>query len=220
VTGQNAARRYALGEEIANSITHGVGAALAVAGLAVMVTLAATRGSASHVVGCAVFGVTLVLMYGASTLYHSIPHPRAKRVLQVLDHSAIYLVIAGTYTPFLLVSLRGTTGWVLLATVWAIAAAGIVFSSTLGRRVHFLSVVLYVGMGWIAVVVFRQLAASLGLAGMALLVSGGVVYTAGVIFYGWKRLPYNHAIWHVFVLAGSALHFAAVLGFVIPPPLR
>jgi hemolysin III len=218
--GQNASSRYPLGEEIANSITHGVGAALAVAGLVVLVALAATRGSASHVVGCAVFGATLVLMYAASALYHGIPNPRAKRVLQVLDHSAIYLVIAGTYTPFMLVSLRGTAGWVLLATVWAVAAAGIVFSSTLGRRAHVLSVVLYVAMGWIGIVVFRPLTASLGPAGMALVVGGGVVYTAGVIFYGWKRLPYNHAIWHVFVLAGSALHFAAVLGFVIPRPLR
>lgn len=208
--------RYPLGEEIANSVTHGLGAALAVAGLAVLVTLAAARGSAAHVVGCAVFGATLVLMFTASTLYHAIPHRNAKRVLQVLDHSAIYLVIAGTYTPFMLVSLRGTIGWILLAVVWSIAVAGIAFSSTLGRKAHVFSVVLYVVMGWIGVVVFKPLVASLGLGGMAFVVGGGVVYTIGVAFYGWRRLPYNHAIWHVFVLAGSALHFAAVLEYVIP----
>ena len=204
-------------EELANSITHGVGAALGVAALAVLVTLAALRGTAAHVVGCAVFGGTLVLLYTASTLYHSIPHVKAKRVLQVLDHAAIYLLIAGTYTPFMLVTLRGARGWVLLAVVWAAAAAGIALCSTVGRRAHVVTVVLYILMGWIAVVVFRPLVESLGVRGMALLVGGGLAYTSGVAFYAWRRLPYHHAIWHVFVLAGSALHVVAVLRHVIPP---
>jgi len=205
-----------MGEEIANSVTHGIGAALAVVALAVLVTFAALNGTAAHVVGCAVFGGTLVLLYTASTLYHSIPQARAKRVLRVLDHSAIYLLIAGTYTPFMLVTLSGTLGWVLLAAVWAAAAAGIGLCSTVGRRAHVVSVVLYLVMGWIAIVGFRPLVANLGMQGTALLAGGGLVYTAGVTFYAWRRLPYHHAIWHVFVLAGSALHVAAVLRYVIP----
>jgi len=206
-----------MGEEIANSITHGIGAALAVAALAVLVTLASLHGTVAHVVGCAVFGGTLVLLYTASTLYHSITHSKAKRVLQVLDHSAIYLLIAGTYTPFMLVTLRGARGWALLAVVWAAAAAGITLCSTVGRRAHVISVALYIVMGWIAIVVFRPLVASLGLHGTSLVVGGGLAYTSGVVFYAWRRLPYHHAIWHLFVLAGSALHVAAVLRHVIPP---
>ena len=203
-------------EEIANSVTHGLGAGLAIGALALLVTLAAIHGTAAHVVGCAAFGGTLVVLYTASTLYHSITHAGAKRVLQVLDHSAIYLLIAGTYTPFMLVSLRGPRGWFLLAVVWSAAAAGIVLCSTVGRRAHAISVVLYILMGWIAVVVFRPLAASLGPWGMALVVGGGLFYTVGVAFYAWRRLPYHHAIWHLFVLAGSGLHVAAVLRHVIP----
>jgi hemolysin III len=205
-----------MGEEIANSITHGIGAALSIAALAILVTLAALHGSAAHVVGCAVFGGTLVLLYTASTVYHAITHERAKRVLQVLDHSAIYLLIAGTYTPFMLVTLRGPRGWVLLSIVWAAAATGIVLCSTVGRRAHAVSVVLYILMGWIAVVVLRPLTSSLGVEGMSLLAGGGLAYTAGVAFYAWRRLPYHHAIWHLFVLAGSGLHVAAVLRHVIP----
>jgi hemolysin III len=205
-----------MGEEIANSITHGIGAGLSVAALVILVTLAALHGTAAHVVGCAVFGAALVVLYLASTLYHAIPHARAKRVLQVLDHSAIYLLIAGTYTPFMLVTLRGTRGWVLLGVVWTAAAAGIALCSTVGRRAHVISVVLYIVMGWIAIVVFRPLTASLGVQGMALVAGGGLVYTSGVIFYAWRRLPYHHAIWHLFVIAGSALHVVAVLRYVIP----
>jgi hemolysin III len=207
-----------MGEELANSLTHGVGTVLSIAALAVLVTFAALQGGAAHVVGCAVFGGTLVVLYTASTLYHAIAQVRAKRVLQVLDHSAIYLLIAGTYTPFMLVTLRGARGWLLLAVVWSIAAAGIALCSTVGRgrRAHALSVVLYIVMGWIAVVVFRPLATRLGLEGMLLVVGGGLVYTSGVLFYAWRRLPYHHAIWHLFVLAGSALHVAAVLRHVIP----
>jgi hemolysin III len=215
-THEEAAPPYPLGEEVANSITHGIGAGLAIAGLCVLVTLAARRGTAAHLAGCAVFGATLVVLYAASTLYHGIPHAAAKRVLQVLDHSAIYLLIAGSYTPFMLVTLRGVRGWVLLVIVWTAAAAGIVLCSTVGRRAHAVSVVLYIVMGWIAVVVFKPMMASLGPVGMGLVVGGGLVYTIGVAFYAWKRLPYHHAIWHLFVLGGSALHFVAVLRYVIP----
>jgi len=204
------------GEEIANSVLHGVGTALAIASLATLVTLAALRGDARHVVGCAVFGAALVAMFASSTLYHAITHQRAKGVLRVLDHSAIYLAIAGTYTPFLLVSLGGAWGWPLLVLVWAAAVAGIVLASTAGRRLGGVRVVIYIAMGWVGVVAFRPLLTSLGPAGLSLVAGGGIVYTLGVVAYAWRALPYHHAIWHAFVLGGSALHVLAVLWYVIP----
>lgn len=207
---------YPLAEEIANSVTHGVGAALAVAALSILVVLALRQGGVREVVGCAVFGGTLVAMYLASTLYHSIPHARAKRVLQMLDHSAIYLVIAGTYTPFMLVGVGGFWGWALLALIWTAAAAGITLRAIFGRRAHVLRVVLYVLMGWVGIVVFRPLLAGVGAGGVALVFGGGIVYTVGVVFYSWERLPYHHAIWHLFVLVASFLHFLAVLWYVVP----
>ncbi len=207
---------YRLGEEIANSITHGIGALLAVAGLIVLIVLAASRGTAWHVVGCAVFGGTLVALYTASTLYHSITHGAAKAVLQVLDHSAIYLLIAGTYTPFMLVTLRGRWGWSLLAIVWAACIAGISLRAALGRRMRVLRVALYVVMGWVAIVAFQPLLHGLGMRGVLLVLAGGLAYTLGIVFYAWKRLPYAHAVWHLFVLAGSAVHYAAVVACVLP----
>lgn len=211
---------YSIGEEIANAVSHGLGLVLSAGGLCVLVVLAARYGATPHVVGCAVFGASLVVMYLSSTLYHGVPHRGAKGVLQLLDHSAIYLVIAGTYTPFLLVSVGGVRGWSLLVLVWAAAAGGITARAALGRRAHVLRVALYLVMGWLGVVVFRPLAASVGLGGMVLIVGGGVVYTLGVAIYSWHRLPYNHAIWHLFVLVASGLHFLAVLWYVIPWPPR
>ena len=208
---------YSLGEEIAHAVTHGVGLALSLAALVSLVGAASVRGDAWHVAGCGIFGATLVLLYAASTLYHGISHPRAKRVLQRLDHAAIYLLIAGTYTPFALVSLRGAWGWTLLALVWGLAALGIALVATAPRgKVRRLSLVLYLGMGWLAVVALEPLLGSLHPRGVALLVLGGLTYTLGVVFYAWHRIPYNHAVWHVFVLAGSACHVACVLGYVIP----
>ena len=210
-----AASEYGFGEELAHSVTHGIGVVLSIVGLAVLVTLATARGQALHVATCAVYGTTLILLYVASTLYHSIPLPRAKRVLRVLDHCAIYLLIAGTYTPFALVSLRGARGWVLFGVVWALAIAGMAFKSVATGRARIFSVVLYLLLGWCALSV---LAASRAIPakGMALLFAGGASYTVGVVFYAWKRLPYHHAIWHLFVLAGSIFHFFAVLVSVIP----
>ena len=205
-----------LGEDIANSVTHGAGLVLAIAGLVVLVVMAAIRGTAWHVVGCAVFGTTLVLLYGASTLYHSIPHPRARPVLKALDHSAIFLLIAGTYTPFMLVTLRGFWGWSLLAIVWTAAIAGVIMRASLGDRLAAVRVTLYIAMGWVAVVAFRPLIANLRPGGIALVVGGGLVYTLGVVFYARDRVPYFHAVWHGFVLGGSVLHFLAVLLYVIP----
>ncbi|MDD2388724.1 MAG: hemolysin III family protein [Desulfobacterales bacterium] len=208
--------RYSLGEEIANSVTHGVGAVLSIAGLAVLVTFACLYGNAWHIVACSVFGATLVLSYTASTLYHSIQLPGAKRVLRILDHSAIYLLIAGTYTPFMLVNLNGPWGWSLLGAIWGLAILGIAFQSTVLCRWASVSLALYVAMGWAVVIAIKPLLASVATGGLVLLILGGMAYTAGVGFYVWRRLPYNHMIWHVFVLAGSVLHFFAVLFYVIP----
>jgi len=209
---------YTLGEEIAHSVTHGIGILLSIAGLAVLVAFAALRGDAWHIVGCSIFGATLVLAYTASTVYHAIPgtFQRAKKVLRVLDHAAIYLLIAGTYTPFTLVNLRGPWGWTLFGVVWGMAVAGIVFKATLIGRLRVLSVAFYVVMGWLVLIAARPLGRAVGLGGLVLLIAGGVVYTLGVAFYAWKRLPYHHAIWHGFVLAGSTLHFFAVLFYVVP----
>jgi hemolysin III len=208
---------YTLGEEIAHAVTHGLGLLLSIAGLAVLLAAASVRGDAWHVVGCAVFGVTLVLLYAASTLYHSIRHRRAKRVLRKLDWAAIFLLIAGSYTPFTLVSLRGGWGWTLLAVVWSLAILGIALQVTIPARVRRVSVAIYLAMGWLVVIAIGPLVRSLPSEGLVLLFLGGVAYTLGLAFYAWRRLPYNHAIWHLFVLAGSACHFSCVLGYVIPP---
>lgn len=209
-------QRYSHAEEIANSVTHGVGVLLSICGLVVLVNLAATHGNVWHIVGSSIFGSTLILLYLASTLYHSIPAPRAKKTLRLLDHVAIYLLIAGTYTPFLLVNLRGPWGWSLFALVWSVALTGIILKvSPLGHKPG-LSLTLYLFLGWIILIAIKPLLSYLDPAGIRLLVAGGIAYTAGVIFYGWHRLPYNHAIWHLFVLTGSCFHFFAVLLYVLP----
>jgi len=209
--------RYTLGEEITHAVTHGLGLVLSIAGLAVLVVAASMRGDVWHLVGCAVFGATLVLLYAASTLYHGIHHRRAKRVLRQLDHAAIYLLIAGTYTPFTLVSLRGGWGWTLLALVWGLAVLGIALQVANPSRVRRPAVPIYLVMGWLALIAIEPLVRSLHSQGLLLLFLGGVAYTLGVVFFAWRRLPYNHAVWHVFVLAGSACHFSCVLRYVIPP---
>jgi len=207
---------YTRGEELANSLTHGVGALLAIGGLAWLVTLAAIRGDAWHVVACSIYGAAMVVLYTASTLYHAIPAPRVKRALQVFDHASIYLLIAGTYTPFTLVSLRGPWGWSLFGTVWGLALFGIVLEIAVPGRWRALSLVLYVAMGWVVVVAVKPLLTALPTGGLALLVLGGLAYTGGLGFYAWRRLPYGHAVWHLFVLAGTVLHFVAVLRYVVP----
>ena len=206
-------RPLSLGEEIANSVTHGVAALASVATLPILVAVAVTRGDPWRVVGSAIFGATLVLLYTASTLYHALTHPGAKRVFRVLDHSAIYLLIAGTYTPFALGALRGPWGWSLFGAVWALAALGIAAKATLGFRFPRLSTAIYVGMGWLAVIAFRPLLTHIGLPGVLWLVAGGLCYTAGVIFFAWERLRYGHMVWHLFVAAGSVCHFFAVLWY-------
>lgn len=202
-------------EEMAAALSHGGGLIASLAGVAVLVVAAATRGDAWHVVGSCIFGSSLVLLYAASTLYHSLRESRAKQVFQVLDRSAIYLLIAGTYTPFMLVSLRGAWGWTLLVLVWSLACLGIVMEATRRSRSRRLSLVLYLLMGWLVVIAAGPLVRSVAPGGLLLLVLGGVTYSLGVIFYAWRR-PYHHAVWHGFVLGGSALHFTSVLVYVIP----
>lgn len=208
--------RYSLGEEIANSLTHGIGVVLAIAGLSILTAFSALRGSAGHIAATAVFGSTLILCFTTSTLYHAIPIENARRFLRALDHSAIFLLIAGTYTPFLLISLGDMASLVMLGAIWFLAVVGIVARLILRGRRHNLVIACYLAMGWASAFVIKPLFDSLERGGLALLVAGGLAYTIGVIFYKWRRLPYSHAIWHGFVLTGSAMHFLAVLFYVIP----
>ena len=206
-------RSLSLGEEIANSVTHGVGVLLSLIALPTLIVVAVSRHDTWQIVGGAVFGTTLLLLYCASTLYHAIPLPRARTVFRVLDHAAIYLLIAGTYTPFALGVLRGAWGWSLLTAVWVLASIGIVVKATQGFRYAWLSTAVYLAMGWLIVVAMRPLVAHIGLGGVAWLLGGGLAYTAGVIFFAWDRLRYGHMVWHLFVLAGSICHFVAVLRY-------
>ncbi|HEU0278086.1 MAG TPA: hemolysin III family protein [Rhodanobacteraceae bacterium] len=208
--------RGSLAEEVANSVTHGVGIALSIAGLVVLVAWAALHGGALAVTAASVFGTTLILVYTASTLYHAIPIAAAAPVLRALDHIAIFLLIAGTYTPFTLLALPPAWGWSLFTAIWALAIAGIVMELACPRQGRKLPAAFYVAMGWLAVVAIVPLKASLPTSGFALLLAGGVAYTFGVPFYLLHRMRWHHAVWHVFVLAGSVLQYFAVLLYVVP----
>jgi hemolysin III len=201
-------------EELANSITHAIGGLLAAAALALMVAFAADRGDARRVVSVSVYGATLVFMYVASTAYHLVTPPRAKRVMRILDHSSIYLLIAGTYTPVALCAMRGPWGWSLFGVTWGLAVVGVVIKSFYVERYELLSTLLYVVMGWIVLIAVKPLWAALPAGGLAWLLGGGVAYTAGVAFFVWDHLPFNHAIWHLFVILGTVCHFFAVLLYV------
>ncbi len=208
---------YSIGEEIAHAVSHGIGMLLSIAGLVVLVTFAALYGDAWHITSSSIYGATLILLYTASTLYHGIPQPAAKRVLRRLDHAAIFLLIAGTYTPFTLVNLRGGWGWTLFGLVWGFALLGVVLETALKRRIKWLSLTLYLGLGWLVVIAIEPLLDAVAPGGLILLLAGGLCYSLGVIFYVWKRLAYHHAVWHLFVMAGSLLHFFSVFFYVLPP---
>ena len=209
--------QYTVGEEIANAVTHGVAALLSIAGLAVLVDFAVLySGSPKVVAAVSIFGASMVFLYTASTLYHSIPNPRAKKVLQYLDHSMIYVLIAGSYTPFCLITLQGYTGIALLCAVWLIAIAGISLQAVLLHKADWINCLLYLSMGWLAVFVIDPLVSTLDSTGLALLVAGGLAYTVGVVFHIFERIPFSHAIWHTFVFAGTTLQFFSVLFYVIP----
>jgi hemolysin III len=205
-----------LGDILANAITHGIGVVLAVAGAAYLIA-ASTRGTTWNIVGCSVFAATLILVYLSSTLYHSLFTTRAQHALQALDHSAIYLLIAGTYTPFTLISLRGTVGWVLFGVVWTLAVAGVIFKCLAVGRFAVASVLVYLFQGWVVVFAARPLLHAIGWHGIMWLGAGGLAYTLGIAFFAFDRLRYFHAIWHVFVLAGSVAHYFAILFYVFPP---
>ena len=199
-----------LRDEIASALTHGLGAAAALAGGAVLITLAAIHGDGWQLGAAITFGVTLLLLYLASTLYHSIQHPIAKGRLKVFDHCAIYLLIAGTYTPFTLIGLRGPWGWGLFAAIWTLALAGVVFKLFYTGRFKTLSTLIYVAMGWLVLVAFKPMLSSLDGWTIGWLLAGGVFYTLGTYFYHRESIPYAHAIWHLFCIAGSVCHYVAV----------
>jgi len=209
--------KSSVGEEIANSITHGVGAILSLLGAAILLYRTVRgEGNGFHIASFTIYGASLFLLHLSSTLYHALRHPGAKKVFWIFDHCSIYLLIAGTYTPFLLLSLWGRWGATLLATIWGLTILGIVFKSVFIGRLRKTSVVLYVLMGWLIVVAAREVWLRVPHKALVYVAAGGLLYTAGIAFYGWKRLPFNHAIWHLFVLGGSACHYLAVLFYLAP----
>ncbi|MBM9591019.1 hemolysin III family protein [Leptospira sp. 201903075] len=210
---------YSIGHEIANAVTHGIGGGLSIAGLSLLLTMAVLYGNIWHVVSSAVYGATLIILYLASTLYHGIYHTATKRIFKVIDHASIYLLIAGTYTPFTLVSLREHSewGWTLFLVIWVLAFIGVLLLLLFPGKYSGARVVVYILMGWLAIFVMKDIRTAIGIGGISWLVAGGLSYTVGVIFYLWDRLPFNHAIWHLFVLSGSICHFFAILFYVIPP---
>lgn len=203
-----------LGEEIANSITHGIGVALSIAGLVLLVVFASLYGDAWRIVSFSIYGATLIILYLASTLYHSLTNVKAKNFFHYLDHSAIFLLIAGTYTPITLVPLRGILGWVLFGLIWALAIGGIVFKALSKGRFRIVSVIIYLAMGWLVVIAAKPIISALPSGLMLWLLIGGACYSLGVIFYALKKMPYHHMVWHIFVLAGSITHFLGILFFL------
>ena len=201
------------GEEIANSVSHGAGVLLAVAAVPILVVGAVRRGTAADIVGASVFGAAMLLLYLTSTLYHALPRGRAKKVFRILDHSAIFLMIAGTYTPFTLGVLFGGWGWTLFGLVWGVAVAGIVLKAVAGVRFRLLSTLLYIAMGWLMVIAVKPLISGMETAGLIWLLAGGLAYTGGAAIYAVKRVRYSHFVWHLFVLTGSVCHFFAVFGY-------
>ena len=213
---ESSLNRYSISEEIANSITHGIGILLAIVAFGTLTAFASIYGNIWHIISVSVYGVTLILLYTASTLYHSIQNPSTKNIFQALDHSSIYILIAGTYTPFMLVNLRGPWGWSLFAMIWCLAFFGAVVQFGKTMRWRGVSLISYVVMGWAIILAIKPLITSVALGGIILLLIGGLSYTFGILFYRWEKLKFHHAVWHIFVLAGSALHFFAVLFYVIP----
>ncbi|HSM10115.1 MAG TPA: hemolysin III family protein [Lysobacter sp.] len=206
-------RRQSAREEVANSVSHGAGFVAALVGTPFLLAEVARVGGPADLVGAAVFMVTVMAAYLASTLYHAVPWPRAKGVLRAVDHGSIFLLIAGTYTPFTLGVLRGGWGWTLFGLVWTLALAGVVMKALGGVRLHKLSLAVYLGMGWLVVIAIVPLVERMPAAGLAWLIAGGLAYTGGVLFYALDRYPYCHFIWHLFVIAGTGCHFAAVMGY-------
>jgi hemolysin III len=203
-------------QEILNTVTHGVGALFALIGLVVLTVSAYLQGSIWHQISFSIYGVTLVLLYVASAFYHGFMDEKIKYILKICDHVAIYLLIAGTYTPFTFVPLHGILGWSLFGAIWLLAVIGIIFKVFFVKRFKIISTICYIIMGWVILIAIRPLVAVLPVGGLYWLIAGGVFYTVGTVFYLNKRFPYNHTIWHLFVLAGSISHFIAILVYVLP----
>lgn len=208
--------KFSKGEEIANAITHGIGVVLSIAALVILIVFSSLEGNAWHIVSFTLFGITMVLLYTSSTLLHSLPEGKAKDIFEILDHSSIYFFIAGSYTPFLFVVVQGKLGWTLFGIVWGLAIGGTIFKVYFVKRFLVISTVLYVVMGWLIVFTWRPLMEKLAPNGIILLVIGGLLYTLGATFYVWRGFKFHHALWHLFVLAGSVMIFFCVLWYVLP----
>ncbi|MFJ5623778.1 hemolysin III family protein [Peribacillus loiseleuriae] len=207
---------YTKKEEVANAITHGIGVLLSIAALVFLIIFSAKQGNAWYVTAATIYGISMITLFVASTLVHSFPEGKAKDVFEIFDHSAIYFFIAGTYTPIMLIAVHGTLGWTLLSIVWGVAVVGTVFKTFFVKKFLFLSTLLYIAMGWMIVIAWGPLSSNLPAMGINLLMIGGLLYTVGAIFYVWRGFPYHHAVWHLFVLGGSATHFFAVLLYILP----
>lgn len=210
-------KRYTLGEEIFNSVTHGVGSLLSIAGTVVLIVFSAINSDAFAVVSSAVYGASLIILYTMSTLYHSITNEKAKKFFRIMDHNTIFFLIAGTYTPYTLAVLRSPLGWVLFGVVWGAAVIGIVLNSIDLEKFSKISVVCYIAMGWVIIIAVKPLMSSMPFISFALLVAGGIFYTIGVIFYAIKKVKYFHSVWHIFTVIGSALHYFSVFTAIALP---
>ena len=206
---------FTLAEEIWHAVTHGIGFIFSIAALALLVSFATLSGSALHITAAAIYGASLIVMYGSSTLYHALTHTKAKQLFQKFDHSAIYFLIAGTYTPILLLTIGGTWGWTLFGVEWGIAVVGIALKFIFPGRFEVLSLVAYVVMGWLIVFIFDLFRANIDPVGFWLIVAGGIAYTSGILFYIKDKIPYFHTVWHLFVMLGSILQFFAILLYVV-----
>ncbi len=207
---------YTGGEEVANALTHGAGFGLSIAALTVMVVESSLHGDATRIVSVSIFGASMVLMYLFSTLYHAFQRPSVKRLFRVFDHLCIYLLIAGTYTPFTLVGIQGGWGWSLFGVIWGLALAGVIFKIFFIGKLRVLSVIAYVAMGWLCIIAMPRIIDVLSSPALFWVVAGGVLYTLGIFFYAWQKLPYHHAIWHLFVLAGTTCHFLSIHFYIVP----
>lgn len=202
-------------EEIGNATTHAMGALLSLVAITLLIIFASHQNDVLKLISSIIFGCTLFLMYMSSTLYHSIREPTLKHFFRIVDHASIYLLIAGSYTPFMLVTLRGPWGWSMFTVVWSLAVAGVIFKLFYAHKFELLSTIIYLVMGWMSLIVVKPIYQSLPSGGLECIVAGGLCYTIGVIFYAWERLKYGHVLWHLFVLAGSIFHFFAVFFYVV-----
>ncbi|MGY4687470.1 PAQR family membrane homeostasis protein TrhA [Petrotoga sp. DB-2] len=207
--------KFTPGEEIANAVIHGIGALLSIAALVLLVVFSAINGQPWSIFSSVIYGSSLIILYLSSTLYHSFQRKKIKDLFEIFDHSAIYILIAGTYTPFALITLSGRLGWIIFSVVWVLAAIGIIFKIFFVKRFRILSTILYIAMGWLVVFAMEPLVTNLDFWGVFWLVIGGILYTVGTIFYVWRKIPYHHALWHLIVLAGSICHFFSVFFYVI-----